>query len=160
MINHFCGGLLAAVLVMSSNLQSSVATQEFDLVPGDCIRMRCARRCTMIDHPPLRLWLVEVSGLRLYLFWFFFFAKVASFFCSHVIRQNLRSELLSRATGRVLEVGVGTGLNLRHYRRDSVDAIDAIDLSPGMLRQVRFCMHTVVECTPPFDPRRYKAVSP
>ncbi|CAM9948909.1 unnamed protein product [Pylaiella littoralis] len=49
--------------------------------------------------------------------------------------ENLRSQLLSRATGRVLEVGVGTGLNLRHYRRDIVSAIDAVDLSPGMLRQ-------------------------
>lgn len=31
---------------------------------------------------------------------------------------------------------MGTGLNLRHYRRDSVSAIDAVDLSPGMLNQV------------------------
>lgn len=50
--------------------------------------------------------------------------------------QELRSQLLARATGRVLEVGVGTGLNLRHYRRDLVSGIDAVDLSPGMLRQV------------------------
>lgn len=50
--------------------------------------------------------------------------------------QEQRSQLLSRATGRVLEVGVGTGLNLRHYRRDLVSAIDAVDLSPGMLSQV------------------------
>ncbi|CAM9577230.1 unnamed protein product, partial [Ectocarpus fasciculatus] len=36
---------------------------------------------------------------------------------------------------RVLEVGVGTGLNLRHYRRDLVSTIEAVDLSPGMLSQ-------------------------
>ncbi|CAM9944672.1 unnamed protein product [Ectocarpus sp. 13 AM-2016] len=50
--------------------------------------------------------------------------------------QELRSQLLAGATGRVLEVGVGTGLNLRHYRRDLVSAIEAVDLSPGMLSQV------------------------
>jgi ubiquinone/menaquinone biosynthesis C-methylase UbiE len=31
---------------------------------------------------------------------------------------NLRKELLSHATGQVLEVGLGTGQNLRHYRND------------------------------------------
>lgn len=55
----------------------------------------------------------------------------------YVSCQELRAQLLARATGRVLEVGVGTGLNLRHYPRDSVSAIDAVDLSPGMLGQVR-----------------------
>ncbi|CAN0541011.1 unnamed protein product, partial [Scytosiphon promiscuus] len=49
--------------------------------------------------------------------------------------QDLRSKLLARAAGRVLEVGVGTGLNLRHYPRDRVTSIDAVDLSPGMLSQ-------------------------
>ena len=50
--------------------------------------------------------------------------------------QDLRSQLLARADGRVLEVGVGTGLNLRHYPRDRVTSIDGVDLSPGMLSQV------------------------
>lgn len=50
--------------------------------------------------------------------------------------QDLRSKLLARAAGCVLEVGVGTGLNLRHYPRNGVTSIDAVDLSPGMLRQV------------------------
>ncbi|CBN74913.1 conserved unknown protein [Ectocarpus siliculosus] len=49
--------------------------------------------------------------------------------------EELRSQLLAGATGRVLEVGVGTGLNLRHYRRDLVSGIEAVDLSPGMLSQ-------------------------
>lgn len=45
---------------------------------------------------------------------------------------------------------MGTGLNLRHYRRDSVSAIEAVDLSPGMLRQVRdgdgLCAASVSAC--------------
>eukprot|EP00904_Undaria_pinnatifida_P008810 jgi/Undpi1/5059/HiC_scaffold_19.g08411.m1 len=49
--------------------------------------------------------------------------------------EDLRSKLLARAAGCVLEVGVGTGLNLRHYPRNGVTSIDAVDLSPGMLRQ-------------------------
>ena len=47
-----------------------------------------------------------------------------------------RRELLTRACGRVLEVGVGTGRNLRHYPRD-VDAIVALDPSAGMLERAR-----------------------
>ena len=49
--------------------------------------------------------------------------------------DKARAELVGRARGRVLEAGVGTGLNLPFYRR--VDSVDAIDLSPGMLREAR-----------------------
>src|SRR5688572_27256796 len=49
--------------------------------------------------------------------------------------RRLRSKLLTSAAGRVLEVAVGTGSNLKHYP-PAVDIV-AIDLSPGMLSTAR-----------------------
>jgi ubiquinone/menaquinone biosynthesis C-methylase UbiE len=42
-----------------------------------------------------------------------------------------RRRLLTRARGSTIELGVGTGLNLRHYPRDV--RLTGVDLSPGML---------------------------
>lgn len=50
---------------------------------------------------------------------------------------DLRQQLLARARGRVLEVAVGTGLNLQFYREEVIDSFTAIDLSEGMLEQAR-----------------------
>ncbi|HEY7552807.1 MAG TPA: class I SAM-dependent methyltransferase, partial [Hyphomicrobiaceae bacterium] len=44
-------------------------------------------------------------------------------------------EIINRTSGRVLEVGVGTGLSLPSYRRDL--QIVGIDLSPEMLEKAR-----------------------
>ncbi|KAI0558084.1 Methyltransferase [Gracilaria domingensis] len=46
---------------------------------------------------------------------------------------DLRSELLSRATGRVLETGIGTGVNIPYYDSKKVVSITGIDLSSAML---------------------------
>ncbi|KAM3575444.1 hypothetical protein VYU27_002667 [Nannochloropsis oceanica] len=54
--------------------------------------------------------------------------------------EAARQELIGRAHGRVLECGVGTGLNFPFYKfqKDgNLVALDAIDLSPGMLREAR-----------------------
>lgn len=48
-----------------------------------------------------------------------------------------RQELLAGATGDVLEVAVGTGLNLPDYDWTRVQQLTAIDLSEGMLAQAR-----------------------
>lgn len=48
---------------------------------------------------------------------------------------NLRGELLQKASGRVLEVAVGTGKNLRYFPRKC--HITAVDLSPRMLEIAR-----------------------
>ena len=51
--------------------------------------------------------------------------------------QWRREELISRASGRVLEVGAGTGANLKHYSRDAVQEITISDvvLRPAILHR-------------------------
>ncbi|KAJ1452258.1 S-adenosyl-L-methionine-dependent methyltransferase [Pelagophyceae sp. CCMP2097] len=48
-----------------------------------------------------------------------------------------RQALLKRATGRVLEVGAGTGLSLPFYDARKVQRLDLLDASPGMLAEAR-----------------------
>src|SRR2546421_747170 len=48
-----------------------------------------------------------------------------------------RRELLARAGGRVLEIGVGTGANLAHYPREAGLELAAIDPDPGMLARAK-----------------------
>ena len=48
---------------------------------------------------------------------------------------QLRAEATSLCAGRVLEVGVGTGLNLPLYDSRRCNKITAVDLSEGMLAQ-------------------------
>jgi len=52
----------------------------------------------------------------------------------HVARH--RRELLNNASGEILEIGIGTGLNLPHYP-DRVRKITAIDPNPGMHKKAR-----------------------
>ncbi|NIP73199.1 MAG: class I SAM-dependent methyltransferase, partial [Gammaproteobacteria bacterium] len=49
--------------------------------------------------------------------------------------QVLRRRLLAQARGRVLEVAVGTGRNLRHYPPHCT--ITALDFSLPMLREAK-----------------------
>ena len=53
--------------------------------------------------------------------------------------KNLRRRLLERASGDILEVGVGTGKNLRYY--PSSCSITAVDLSQGMMKIARRLAH-------------------
>ncbi len=47
-----------------------------------------------------------------------------------------RKTSLARARGRILEVGIGTGLNLPHYPEE-VTSLTAVDPNPGMLRKLQ-----------------------
>lgn len=48
-----------------------------------------------------------------------------------------RSEVVSQAAGDVLEVGAGTGLNLPHYRAESVTSLTITEPFEPMARQLR-----------------------
>jgi ubiquinone/menaquinone biosynthesis C-methylase UbiE len=45
---------------------------------------------------------------------------------------SYRRNILADATGSVLEIGFGTGLNLAYYPSDKVQKITTIDVNPGM----------------------------
>jgi ubiquinone/menaquinone biosynthesis C-methylase UbiE len=61
-------------------------------------------------------------------------------FCDWVMSdprmEALRGEVLAEVSGEVLEIGFGTGLNLRHYP-EHVRAITTVDPNPGMGRLAR-----------------------
>ncbi|WP_142830850.1 class I SAM-dependent methyltransferase [Planococcus soli] len=47
--------------------------------------------------------------------------------------EKIRSRLVRKAHGRVLEIGFGTGANFRYYR--NVEQVDAIEPNPAMAKQ-------------------------
>ncbi|MGI9233083.1 MAG: class I SAM-dependent methyltransferase [Woeseiaceae bacterium] len=54
--------------------------------------------------------------------------------CSSKPTRKQREKIVPRATGDVLEVGFGSGLNLPHYDRDKVRHIWGLEPSDGMRR--------------------------
>jgi ubiquinone/menaquinone biosynthesis C-methylase UbiE len=55
--------------------------------------------------------------------------------CGSRIVRRQRQKVVPRAQGRVLEVGIGTGLNLAHYDRAKVAKIVALDPALAMHRR-------------------------
>jgi len=51
--------------------------------------------------------------------------------------DQARSQLLQKAKGHVLEIGVGTGLNLDKYIGSQIASLTLVDISEGMLRQAQ-----------------------
>lgn len=51
--------------------------------------------------------------------------------------DDARAELFRKATGNVLEIGVGTGLNLDKYDTSRVTSLTVVDVSDGMIREAR-----------------------
>ena len=57
--------------------------------------------------------------------------------CGLPLATRQRQALVPRAHGRVLEVGVGTGLNLRHYDRQQVQSLTVLDPAESLHRLAR-----------------------
>jgi ubiquinone/menaquinone biosynthesis C-methylase UbiE len=51
--------------------------------------------------------------------------------------QQARLELIKQAKGKVLEIGVGTGLNLQYYDATKVTSLTLVDVSQNMLDQAK-----------------------
>jgi ubiquinone/menaquinone biosynthesis C-methylase UbiE len=50
--------------------------------------------------------------------------------------REMRRELLAGARGRVLELGAGTGLNLKHYS-ETIESLTLVEPDPHMTKQLR-----------------------
>ena len=72
--------------------------------------------------------------------------------------QRLRAAAVGRCRGRVLEVGVGTGLNLPMYNSDACSSLTAVDLSPGMLKEAELAA-AALACRVPVELRVMDAES-
>jgi len=51
--------------------------------------------------------------------------------------DEARQDLLSKATGNVLEIGVGTGLNLNSYNYNNIKSLTLVDISIGMIEEAK-----------------------
>jgi len=51
--------------------------------------------------------------------------------------ERQRAKMLPLAKGKVLEVGMGSALNLRHYNADQVDMVWGLEPSAGMRRKAQ-----------------------
>ncbi len=54
-----------------------------------------------------------------------------------MVKDEWRQRVIGQARGRVLEIGVGTGMNLPYYDPTVTEELVGIDLSPGMLSRAR-----------------------
>lgn len=59
---------------------------------------------------------------------------VIDFTCGMTATGKQREKVVPRAHGRVLEVGIGSGLNLKHYDRERVSAVIGLEPSPELRR--------------------------
>jgi ubiquinone/menaquinone biosynthesis C-methylase UbiE len=66
----------------------------------------------------------------------YIFPKFYDFVVKHKVFDPLRENILSAAEGNILEIGIGTGLNLELYPKQ-VTEITAIDPNPGMERELK-----------------------
>jgi ubiquinone/menaquinone biosynthesis C-methylase UbiE len=62
----------------------------------------------------------------------YFLPKIAHFLCSHEIIRQQRQKVVPLAKGRVLEIGIGSGLNLPFYDPERVASVWGLDPSEKM----------------------------
>ena len=59
--------------------------------------------------------------------------------------DEARQDLLSKATGNVLEIGVGTGLNLNSYNYNNIKSLTLVDISIGMLEEAKLRIQNEID---------------
>lgn len=57
--------------------------------------------------------------------------------CGNTVVERQRAAVVPQARGRVLEVGMGSGLNIPHYDPDRVELVWELEPSEGMRRKAR-----------------------
>lgn len=68
--------------------------------------------------------------------------RVVDLTCGLKPQMRQRAKIVPRAQGRVLEVGIGSGLNLGFYDAAKVTRIWGLDPSPEMIRMARKAAHS------------------
>lgn len=63
--------------------------------------------------------------------------KLLHLACGLGVVNDQRNKVVPFATGRVLEVGIGSGLNLPYYTRDRIEKITGLDPSGEMLEMAQ-----------------------
>ncbi len=63
--------------------------------------------------------------------------RLTDLVCRAGTHPRQREKIVPLARGRVLEIGLGSGLNLAHYDTDRVEMVWGVDPSPGMSRLAR-----------------------
>ena len=87
---------------------------------------------------------INLSGVRIALYLLsmgvyqkFVVPHLINFAMSNKESARCRSQIIPAARGGVLEVGVGSGLNLRFYRPREVTQVCGVDPSPELLKMAR-----------------------
>src|SRR5512141_3110437 len=63
--------------------------------------------------------------------------RVVHFTCGLKPNMRQRAKVVPRAHGRVLEIGIGSGLNLPYYDSTKVSKVWGLDPSPEMIQMAR-----------------------
>jgi len=63
--------------------------------------------------------------------------QLLNFACSLKNIRRQRKNIVPLATGKVLEVGMGSGLNIPYYNTDKVDMVWGLEPSAGMRNKAR-----------------------
>ena len=67
----------------------------------------------------------------------YFLPKLLDFCCGMEGFQNKRSQIVPLAHGRILEIGIGSGLNFDHYNFDKVEEIIGVDPAVSSVAMAR-----------------------
>ena len=59
--------------------------------------------------------------------------------------DEARQDLLSKASGNVLEIGVGTGLNLNSYNYNNIKSLILVDISNGMIEEAKLRIQNEID---------------
>jgi ubiquinone/menaquinone biosynthesis C-methylase UbiE len=74
----------------------------------------------------------EMTSLKMSFYEKYIVPRITNFLCSHKTLTRQRKKVVPLAKGRVLEIGIGTGLNLGFYDPEKVQHVWGLDLSAAM----------------------------
>lgn len=86
---------------------------------------------------------VPLTGSAMGLYDRYVLPRLIGFACSREANMKQRERVVPRARGVVLEIGIGTGLNLPFYDADRVSRVLGLEPAPEMIRLARKAARSV-----------------